>query len=84
MIIVQLIEGLTNGTHAKKMIYSRYIKYLKSISRNRRPAIRALLNSVQDKVWSVTGSNIRTILLDSGVNVRPGETNQGALRSPVT
>ena len=33
------------------------------------------------KIWSFTGSNIRTILLDSKVKVTPGVTNRGALRN---
>ena len=47
------------------MIFSRFLKYLKSIARNKRPALRCLYNVVKNDVRLTTGSNIRTILLET-------------------
>ena len=76
-----LIEALTDGNHAKKLVYSRYIKFLKSVSSNRRPMLTGLLNSVMGSCQSIVGQNIRTILLDTDVNIVPGITNPSALRN---
>ena len=76
-----LVDELTNGKHAKKMIYSRYAKFLKSVSNNRRPMLRGLLNEVKDNCQSVVGQNIRTILLDTKVKIVPGETNPSEFKS---
>ena len=70
-----LMDGLTNGEHAKKMIYSRYMQFLKSVSNNRRSALRSLLNITKNTCKSFTGLNLRRILLDTGVKIVPGITS---------
>ena len=52
------------------MIFSRFLKYIKSIAKNKREALRSLYNVVKDDVRSPTGSNIRTIMLETGVDPR--------------
>ena len=47
------------------MIYSRFIKYLKVLSQNRKPFIRTLFNLVSKDAKSLTGSNVRKILLQT-------------------
>ena len=64
-----LLQGLTNGKLAKKMVYSRYAKFLKSVAKNRRPALCGLLSAVKDDCQSCVGQNIRAILLDSEVRI---------------
>ena len=63
-----LVDSLTDGKHARKMIYTRYLKFLKSIATNRR------LRIVTETRRSWTGQNIRKILLDTNVTVVPGVT----------
>ena len=57
------------------MILSRFIKYLKTIARNKRPAIQCLFNITKDDVRSLTGSNIRTVMLESQVDPRSLKTH---------
>ena len=52
------------------MIFSRFIKYMKSIARNKRPSIRCLYNIIKNDVKSTTGSNIRTVMLETQVDPR--------------
>ena len=63
----------------KQMVYSRYIKFVGSLIGNKRPMIRSLFKKVSQSNDSVTGSNLRSILLDTGVKVEPGVTNGFAL-----
>ena len=56
------------------MIYTRYLKFLKLLATNRRPALTALLRIVTETRRSWTGQNIRKILLDTNVTVVPGVT----------
>ena len=63
----------------KQMVYSRYIKFVGSLYENKRPMIRSLFNKVSQCNDSVTGSNLRTILLDTGVKIEPGVTKGFAL-----
>ena len=69
-----LIEGLTDGRQAKQIIYKKYINFLGSIAKNRRHEIVQLLDIVKDTCMSVTGSNLRRILLESEARVIPGKT----------
>ena len=76
-----LTEGLTNGRHARQMIYKKYVNFLRSIETNRRKSLAHLLKIVQNTCMSVTGANLRKILLDSGVYVIPGQTTGFELNS---
>ena len=69
-----LVDGLTEGKHARKMIYARYLKFLKSLVTNRRPALTFLLAIVMETRRSWTGQNVRKIVTDTGVTVVPGVT----------
>ena len=69
-----LVNSLTESKHARQMIYQRYLKFLKSVATNRRPALVSLLKEVQNSCLSLVGNNLRRILLDSGVQVIPGVT----------
>ena len=68
------VNSLTEGKHAREMIYQRYLKFLKSVATNRRPALVSLLKEVQNSCLALVGNNLRRILLDSGVQVNPGVT----------
>ena len=56
------------------MIYQRYLKFLKSVATNRRPALVSLLEVVQNNCLSLVGNNLRTVLLHTGIKVIPGVT----------
>ena len=69
-----LVEEISGGKNAKQMIYKRYIKFLSSVAKNRRESLVALLNSAVTTVRSLTGGNLRKVLLDSDVRITPGVT----------
>ena len=69
-----IVEDVSDGQHFRQMIFSRFLKYLKSIAKNRRPALRCLYNVVRNDVRSTTGKNIRTILLETQTDPRSLDT----------
>ena len=74
-----LCEALS-GIHMKKMIYSRYIKFLNNIvGKGTKENCRSLLNYCISDVRSQTGGNIRKIFLDTGVRITPGVTAATAI-----
>lgn len=52
------------------MIFFGFIKYLKTIARNKRPAIQCLYTIIKDDVKSLTGSNIRTVMTETQIDPR--------------
>ena len=76
-----LLEELTGGRHARTMIYKRFISFLSSVATNRRRALSSLLDSVKSSCQSLTGANIRQVLLDTGISVEPGVTNGTVLNN---
>ena len=70
-----IVESLSEGRHLRQMLVSRFLKYIKSIARNKREALRSLYNVIKDDVRSTTGSNIRTIMLETGVDPRSLDTH---------
>jgi hypothetical protein len=70
-----IVEELSDGRHLRQMIFSRFIKYLKTIARNKRPAIQCLYRIIKDDVRSLTGSNIRTVMLESQTDPRSLKTH---------
>ena len=63
------------------MIFKRYIRFVSSLAKNKRPSIRALFKHVAKSVNSFTGSNLRHIMLETGVSISPGITTPHALKS---
>ena len=61
------------------MIFSRYIKFLDSIIKNRRLSIVSLLKTVSMNTKSVTGNNIRCILKVTDTLIIPGKTSKDSL-----
>ena len=72
----RLVEELTGGNHALVRIYSKYIKFINNLVKNKRDSIKCLLKIVQDDVRSTTRGNLRKILLDKGMLIVPGVTNR--------
>ena len=65
-----VVEALSGGKHFKQMVYSRFIKYLSVLKKNKRPVLRTLYNVVSNDVKTLTGSNIRKVLLDTSLDPR--------------
>ena len=65
-----VVEELSGGKHFKQMIYSRFLKYLSVLRKNKRSFIRTLYTIVQADVRTLTGSNIRRVLLDTNLDPR--------------
>ena len=75
-----IVEELSE-CHARQMIFSRYINFIRTLANNKRPSIRALFRTVSSSVRSVTGSNIRRILLEANVPINPGVSTSSILRN---
>ena len=65
-----IVEELSGGRHFLQMIFSRFSSYVKMIKNNKKDFLRCLYNIVKDDVKTTTGSNIRTVLLTSGLDPR--------------
>ena len=65
-----IVEELSEGRHFLQMVYSRFAKYIMMVKKNKRPFLRCLYDVVKDDVKTTTGSNIRTLLLTTGVDPR--------------
>jgi hypothetical protein len=52
------------------MIYSRFSKYISVLKKNKRLSIRTLYSISANDVRTTTGSNVRKILLKSGIDPR--------------
>ena len=76
-----LLEELTGGRHARTMIYKRFISFLSSVATNRRRALSSLLDNVKSSCLSLTGANLRQVLLDTEICVEPGVTNGTVLNN---
>ena len=52
------------------MLYARFIKFVRSVAKNKRFEVRALYDICKDDIRSIIGSNIRTILQQTEVDPR--------------
>ena len=75
-----IVEDLSGGKNAKKLIFSRYINFVNSLEKSKRPAVVALLKLAKTDVRSVVGSNLRSILLETDKLVIPGVTKSNVLQ----
>ena len=66
-----VIEEIT-GKSLQVMLLKRFLKFTSSILKTTKPFIKFLLRAVSADVRSNTGSNLRTILLKTGVQAVPG------------
>ena len=74
-----IVEQLSGGRHAKQQIFSRFVKFVDSLKNNKRRMIRDLFSLLKADARSTVGSNLRTILIDTDVQVIPGITTKWAL-----
>ena len=74
-----IVEELTGGRHCHQMIFSRFLKFIGSLLRNRRPFLRALCKRACKDIRTVTASNLAVIEEETGIHVVPGRTKPGEL-----
>ena len=65
-----IVEELSDGRHFHQMLFSRFLKFVRSVAMNKRVEVRALYAICKDDIRSTTGSNIRTILQQTGADPR--------------
>ena len=63
------------------MLFSRFVKFVNAIMKSKKPALRFLLSVAMSDVRSLTGSNMRSILVHTGVEVIPGVTTPGKIKN---
>ena len=63
----ELIEPLS-GTHAKTMLYSRFVQFIQSIQKSSKSAAHFLLELIKNNKETVTGRNIDIILRQTDEN----------------
>ena len=61
-----LIEPLTNSMHVKRVLINRLLSFLDMITKSSKQAIKMLLETAKHDVRSVTGRNMREIMLLAG------------------
>ena len=76
-----IVQSLDNGCHLRKMLFSRYIKFLSSIATGRRASLKFLLSNVYQSMHSPTGTNIRQIMLETDIRIIPGLTTKASLKN---
>ena len=62
------IEPL-GGTHAKSMIYSRFVQFMQSIRKGKKSAPYYLLEKIKDDTNTITGKNIKTIFGNENIDI---------------
>ena len=62
-----LVEPVSQQPHVKTLMASRFLNFVQSIRRSKKIAIRNLLKSIEFDTRSVTGQNLRRLLLQSNV-----------------
>ena len=76
-----LVEELCGHRHARQLIYCRFIKFVNSLVDHKKDCIRSLFNMVVGDVRSLSGGNLRRVILDTGVLASPGKTSHSDLHN---
>ena len=61
-----LIKSIPRTKHLRKTIIRRFLKFIESLSKSKKPIIKSLLEVCKDSTLSTTGRNIGGINLLSG------------------
>ena len=77
-----ILEEIT-GSNLKMMLSARFVKFVNAIKKSRKPALKFLLSVSAADVSSLTGSNFRSILRSTGIQVIPGVTNATAVKKQI-
>ena len=70
-----------SSSNLKIMLFSRFVKFVNAIMKSNKPALMFLLSVAKSDVRSLTGSNMRSILVHTGVEVIPGVTTPGKIKN---
>ena len=63
------------------MLLKRFLKFVNSIMKTNKPSLKFLLATVAADARTITGSNLRSILLNTGVQVVPCQTLGSYIRT---
>ena len=61
-----LIEPLTGTPHISKVLVKRYLSFIEKIEKSEKSSLKQLLSLSRSDVRTVTGHNLRTIMLLAG------------------
>ena len=79
-----IVESLSGVPTARKMIYSRFIKFVNTLLKiENRPAVASLAKLAINDVRTLIGGNLRQISLDTNKQIIPGVTSQLVLKTYV-
>ena len=56
------------GIHAKTMLITRYISFMKNLRKSARPAVIYLMHKIMKNLSTVTGRNVRFVLEEIGAS----------------
>ena len=65
-----IVEEISGGKNFLQMIYSRFSKYISVLKKNKILYTRTLYTITANDGKTTTGSNVRKILLKSGIDPR--------------
>ena len=63
-----LIEPVSDQNHVRKMMSKRFLSFIQSIRKSKKLCLKNLLNTIEYDTRSVTGHNLRTLMLQSKSN----------------
>ena len=61
-----LIEPVSDSTHVRRVLLNRFLNFIKQIQKSNKFVTSMLLRTIQNNVRSVTGYNLRRIMLETG------------------
>ena len=61
-----LIEPLSGRKHLRKVCARRFLKMSQSIRKSTKPSLKMILSAIEYDARSVTGRNLRIIMMESG------------------
>ena len=62
------VEQLTGVPHMRRLLVRRYISFIEKVRNSSKTALAQLLELVQNDVRMTSGHNLRTIMLQEGLN----------------
>ena len=74
-----ILEEITES-NLKVMLFSRFVKFTNAIKKSSKPFVKFLFSVAAADVRSLTGSNMRSILVHTGVQVIPGVTKAAEVK----
>ena len=69
-----LIEGISEGSHIKKKILERYLTFVKSPVKSKKPIVKSLFHITSKDICSVPASILRHIYDQTGIFINLGVT----------